>query len=60
MKDRGEKDVLDALLAAGHEPVVSSFESLSETAESSAALLGVDRNRIVKSLVFSAGEPVTL
>jgi Cys-tRNA(Pro) deacylase len=56
MKYRGEKDVLDALLAAGHEPAVSRFEGLSETAESSAALLGVDRSRIVKSLVFAVGD----
>ena len=49
---RGEKDVLEALLAAGYEPAVSRFESSSETAQASADLLGVDVGRIVKSLVF--------
>jgi Cys-tRNA(Pro) deacylase len=58
-KIRGEKDVLEALLAAGYEPVVSRFDSSSETAEASAALLGVETVRIVKSLIFAAkGEPV--
>ncbi len=54
MKIRGEKDVLEALLAAGYEPVVSRFESSSETAEASAALIGVKTVRIVKSLIFVA------
>jgi Cys-tRNA(Pro) deacylase len=59
VKIRGEKDVLEALLAAGYEPVVSRFDSSSETAEASAALLGVETVRIVKSLIFAAkGEPV--
>jgi Cys-tRNA(Pro) deacylase len=58
-KIRGEKDVLEALLAAGYEPVVSRFDSSSETAEASATLLGVETVRIVKSLIFAAkGEPV--
>ena len=56
---RGEKEVLEALLAAGHEPAVSRFESLSETAEAAARLLGVEVRRIVKSLIFVAeGKPV--
>ena len=56
---RGEKDVLEVLLAAGFEPAVSHFESSSETAQASAALLGVEVRRIVKSLVFVAeGQPV--
>jgi Cys-tRNA(Pro) deacylase len=54
VKIRGEKDVLEALLAAGYEPVVSRFDSSSETAEASAALLGVETVRIVKSLIFVA------
>jgi Cys-tRNA(Pro) deacylase len=58
-KIRGEKDVLEALLAAGYEPVVSRFDSSSETAQASAELLGVETLRIVKSLIFAAkGEPV--
>jgi len=56
---RGEKEVVDALLAAGHEPAVKRFEKETATAESSADALGVQMNRIVKSLVFSVrGEPV--
>ena len=55
----GEKAVVEALLAAGHEPAVRRFELATETAESSAMALGVEKGRIVKSLVFSAqGEPV--
>ena len=55
----GEKQVVEALLAAGHEPAVRRFELTTETAESSAMALGVQEARIVKSLVFSAqGEPV--
>jgi len=56
---RGEKEVIESLLAAGHEPAVRRFDLKTETAESSAAALGVEVARIVKSLVFSAqGEPV--
>ena len=56
---RGEKEVLEALLAAGHKPAVRRFAQKTETADSSAAALGVEPARIVKSLVFSAqGEPV--
>jgi len=55
---RGEKEVIESLLAAGHEPAVRRFDLKTETAESSAAALGVEVARIVKSLVFSAqGEP---
>ena len=56
---RGEKEVVETLLAAGHEPAVRRFGQKTETAESSAAALGVEIERIVKSLVFSAqDEPV--
>ena len=59
MIPRGEKEVIESLLAAGHEPAVRRFDLKTETAESSAAALGVEVARIVKSLVFSAqGEPV--
>lgn len=55
---RGEKEVIESLLAAGHEPAVRRFDQRTETAESSAAALGVGTERIVKSLIFSArGEP---
>lgn len=55
----GEKQVIEALLAAGHEPAVRRFELTTETAESSAGALGVETARIVKSLIFSAeGTPV--
>ena len=61
MLQRGEKEVVESLLAAGHEPKVSRFDSKTETAESSAEALGVETARIVKSLVFSAqGEPVVV
>jgi Cys-tRNA(Pro) deacylase len=56
---RGEKEVVESLLAAGHEPAVRRFGQKTETAESSAMALGVEVARIVKSMVFSAqGEPV--
>ena len=56
---RGEKEVIESLLAAGHEPAVRRFDRTTETAESSALALGVEVARIVKSMVFSAqGEPV--
>ena len=56
---RGEKEVVEALQAAGHRPAVSRFERGTETAESSARELGVGVERIVKSLVFSTeGRPV--
>jgi Cys-tRNA(Pro) deacylase len=56
---RGEKEVVETLLAAGHEPAVRRFDRNTETAESSAAALGVETGRIVKSLVFSTrDEPV--
>jgi Cys-tRNA(Pro) deacylase len=56
---RGEKEVVEILLAAGHEPAVRRFDLKTETAESSAAALGVEKARIVKSLVFSSqDEPV--
>jgi len=51
----GEKEVMDALLAAGHEPAVRRFGRETATAESSAKALGVEPARIVKTLVFSAG-----
>ena len=56
---RGEKEVIEALTAAGHEPAVRRFDQKTETAASSASALGVETARIVKSLVFSAqGKPV--
>jgi len=56
---RGEKEVIESLLAAGHEPVVRRFDRMTETAESSAMALGVEVARIVKSMVFSCSdEPV--
>ena len=56
---RGEKKVIEFLLAAGHEPAVRRFGQKTESAESSAMALGVEIARIIKSLVFSAhGEPV--
>ena len=59
LNPRGEKEVIEALTAAGHEPAVRRFEQKTETAESSASALGVETARIVKSLVFSAqGTPV--
>ena len=59
MIPRGEKEVVESLLAAGHEPAVRRFDRKTETAESSAMALGVEVARIVKSLVVSAqGEPV--
>ncbi len=59
MDHRGERDVIRALLAAGHEPAVSRFEEGTETADASARALGVPVARIIKSLVFSDGaEPV--
>lgn len=59
MGERGERDVVQALLAAGHEPAVRRFDQKTETADSSARALGVEPARIVKSLVFSAqGDPV--
>ena len=59
MIPRGEKEVIEFLLAAGHEPAVRRFGQKTESAESSAMALGVEIARIIKSLVFSAhGEPV--
>lgn len=59
MIPRGEKEVVEALLAAGHEPAVRRFDRKTETAELCALELGVEIARIVKSMVFSAqGEPV--
>jgi Cys-tRNA(Pro) deacylase len=59
VEKRGEKEVVEALLAAGHEPAVNRFGRGTETAEASARELGVGVERIVKSLVFSAGgQPV--
>lgn len=56
---RGESEVIKALLAAGHEPAVRRFDHKTATAESSAQALGVETARIVKSMVFSVqGEPV--
>jgi Cys-tRNA(Pro) deacylase len=56
---RGEKEVVQTLLAAGCEPTISRFERGMETASDSARELGVGLNRIVKSLVFvHEGEPV--
>ena len=56
---RGEKEVVESLLAAGHEPAVRRFDRKTETAEDSAMMLGVEVARIVKSMVFSAqDEPV--
>jgi Cys-tRNA(Pro) deacylase len=60
MQHRGERDVVEALLAAGHEPAVSRFEEGTETAEASARVLGVHQSRIIKSLVFSDGEKPVL
>ncbi len=58
---RGEKEVVESLLAAGHEPAVRRFDWKTETAESSAMVLGVEVARIVKSMVFSTqGEPVVV
>jgi Cys-tRNA(Pro) deacylase len=58
---RGEKEVVESLLAAGHEPAVRRFDRKTETAESSAMVLGVEVARIVKSMVFSTqGEPVVV
>ena len=55
----GEKQVIEALLTAGHEPAVRRFDQDTATAESSAGALGVETARIVKSLIFSAeGTPV--
>jgi Cys-tRNA(Pro) deacylase len=59
LKVKGEKEVIEALVAAGHEPAVRRFEKETATAGSSAEALGVGTDRIVKSLVFSAqGDPV--
>lgn len=59
MTTLGEKDVINALLAAGHEPAVSSFRRGTETAEAAARELGVHVSRIIKSMVFTAdGNPV--
>lgn len=59
MKRRGEKEVVQSLLAAGHDPAVRRFDGKTETAQASAAALGVETGRIIKSLVFSAqGQPV--
>ncbi len=55
----GEKDVIDALLAAGHQPAVSNFDRGTETAEAAARELDVHVSRIIKSMVFSVdGSPV--
>lgn len=59
MVPRGEREVVLALLAAGQEPAVRRFDHKTATAESSALALGVETERIVKSMVFSVeGEPV--
>lgn len=59
MIQRGEREVVEALLAAGYEPAVMRFDHKTATAESSAQALGVEIVRIVKSMVFSVqGEPV--
>lgn len=59
MNPRGEKHVVESLIAAGHDPAVRRFEQETATAESSAQALGVSLERIVKSLVFTVrGEPV--
>lgn len=59
MTCRGEKEVVESLLAAGHNPAVRRFDGKTETAQASAAALGVETVRIVKSLVFSVqGKPV--
>ena len=59
MEPRGEKQVLEFLLAAGLEPAVSRFVRGTETAEATARELGVPVCRIVKSLVFDAdGAPL--
>ena len=56
---RGAKEVVEFLLAAGHEPAVRRFDQKTETAEDSAMMLEVEVARIVKSMVFSAqGEPL--
>lgn len=52
---RGEKEVVEALAALGCEPAVSRFTRGTETAQSSSEELGVGLERIVKSLVLSAG-----
>ena len=55
----GEKEVVEALLKAGCNPVVRRFERGTETADASARELSVGLECIVKSLVFTAGnEPV--
>lgn len=54
--ERGEREVVEALRAAGYEPVVSRFGRLTETAQAAARELGVPAKRIVKSLVFSCGD----
>jgi len=56
MTRRGEKEVVETLLAAGYEPVVSRFERLTETAQAAARELGVAVERIIKSMVFSCGD----
>lgn len=56
MVERGEKEVVEALRAAGCKPVVSRFGKLTETAQAAASELGVGVERIVKSLVFSSGD----
>ncbi|UCF31596.1 MAG: YbaK/EbsC family protein [bacterium] len=59
MNRLGEKDVIRALLAAGHEPAVSVFDQGTETAEAAARELDVDVSRIIKSMVFTVdGAPV--
>ena len=52
----GEKEVVEALIASGCDPVVSRSRKGTETAHSSSRELGVRPERIVKSLVFSTGE----
>jgi Cys-tRNA(Pro) deacylase len=59
MAERGEREVVEAIRTAGHKLAVNRFERLTETAEAAAGELGVDVERIVKSLVVSSGnEPV--
>jgi Cys-tRNA(Pro) deacylase len=55
MVERGEREVVLALQAAGHEQAVIRFDRPTETAEAAAKELGVGVQQIVKSLVFSCG-----
>ena len=53
---RNEKEVVEALCAAGIKPVVRRFTELTETAQAAARELGVGVERIVKSLVVTCGD----